>query len=189
MAEIERLNEELRFPLPQGEKIDWPYMREIIGILEEQLGRQTNTTVNLLLDQAGNTLIYYFGVPNSNAVYPTGTWRINTSSTDYTVQQFNGTSWITKFNVDSDKLFTGGGQGWATVTTATDYTIADGVYNVIVTSSANITPPALTGSRSIRIHADGGDATFLGTVNGSLNPVFYDGETADMTDTGSEWVV
>ena len=73
MAEITRTNENVRLPLPiPGEDVDWPYIRELIGVLERELGRNTNATVNLLLDQTGNTNTIYFDIPN---VYSTTSSR------------------------------------------------------------------------------------------------------------------
>jgi len=77
MGEITRLDEELFLPNPQpGQDIDYEYMRVLVGKLNDLLGSETNATVNLLLDQQGDTAIIYLGIPNGDGVYPNGTWRI-----------------------------------------------------------------------------------------------------------------
>ena len=108
MAEITRVNENLRLPLPRpGEEVDWPYIRELIGVLERELGKSTNATVNLLLDQTGDTNIVYFGVPNAVGVYPNGTWRIDASdSTEYLIELLVTGVWTTKSTLTSGGLLT-----------------------------------------------------------------------------------
>ena len=88
MGEITRLDEDLSLPLPNdlGSEL-YEYARVLVGELSKIIGEETNTTVNLLLDQGGNTTIVYFGLPDGEGVYPNGTWRINaTSSSEYLIQ-------------------------------------------------------------------------------------------------------
>ena len=77
MGQIMRVSEEIALPLPlPGKKIDYGYIRILIGEINKALGQETNTTLNLLLGQTGDTNIRYLGgVPDENGIYPVGTWR------------------------------------------------------------------------------------------------------------------
>jgi len=78
MGEITRTEENIVFPLPlPDQEIDYEYMRILVGELNKRIGEETNTTINLLLDQTGDTdSIYLGGLPDENGTYPDGTWRI-----------------------------------------------------------------------------------------------------------------
>ena len=77
MGEINRVEEVIQLPLPgEDQKVDYAYIRTLVGELNEVLGQETNATLNLVLDQVGNTDIRYFGgIPDANGIYPVGTWR------------------------------------------------------------------------------------------------------------------
>ena len=80
MGEISRLDEDLVFPNPNPDDMEpglYKFLRLLVGELNKVVGSETNTTVNLLLDQNGDTdAIYIGGIPDKDGIYPDGTWRI-----------------------------------------------------------------------------------------------------------------
>ena len=77
MAEILRLTEDVRLPLPDTDgKVDRAYIRELVGELETIINDKIYVTTNLILDQVGNIGTWYSGIPDESGVYPDGTWRI-----------------------------------------------------------------------------------------------------------------
>ena len=107
MGEIVRLEETLVLPLPDTSEKFYDWARQLVGELNKNIGEETNTTVNLLLDQQGNTAMYYFGVPDEHGEYANGVWRLNASdSTEYLIQLKESGSWVTKYSLTKDSLVT-----------------------------------------------------------------------------------
>jgi len=194
MGQVKRLTEKLQLPmLDINEKPNYEIWRELIDDLEKLIGEQINVTVNYLLDQVGSTNEFYFGIPNDSGIYPTGTWRITTDEDGYSVEQFDGTDWVEKYNVTDGKLFTSGGIGGESVTVTEAYTIPDNVHSVYCDTtggSFNVTLPTLTGKRFVSISVkDSGnnEVTLVGTINEVSNEDLYPGETLDLKDMETTW--
>jgi len=196
---IERLDQDVLLPLDMPAILSGDpkrlasYLRELVQELQQYKIYDIHQRVNLLLDrQPGNEV--YLGGKDANGNYPDGTWRISTDTTaGYLVQLKVSGSWVTKFNVTNDGAIKASALGLQSVTVASDYTVAAGVYSVLCDTSSNtisVTLPALTGQRSLVVSVDGSyAATIVGTINGDTDPELYDGETMDLTDLGTEWRV
>jgi len=188
---LEHIPEVVTLPLPSIDEEWEQYTNRLIDELKRILGTVHARAINdLTLVTPGE--IIYLGTPDLiTGEYPNGTWRLNGSSDDYYLleQKQNGT-WTTIYTSNDTGLFVTNGLGLGSVTVNADYTVPEGMYSVLASGgSFTVTLPSLTGSRSLRVSADGGDVTVAGTINGSVNPTLYDGETMDLTDNTTEWRV
>jgi len=77
----------------EGGKKLYFHLRSLFGRIEQYL-KESNREVNDVIITGGVGNVFYFGLPNDSGVYPDGTWRIYTDSTDFKVDKKVSGSWV-----------------------------------------------------------------------------------------------
>jgi len=188
---LEHIPEVVTLPLPYVEEEWEQYIVRLIDELKEILGTTHARAINDLTLLTPGAIVYLGSPDDVTGEHPNGTWRLNGTSDDYyLLEQKQSGTWTTIYTSNDTGLFVTSGLGLGSVTVTANYTVPEGMYSVLASGGGfTVTLPTLTGSRSLRVSADGGDVTVSGTINGSTNPTLYDGETMDLTDNTTEWRV
>ena len=76
------------------------YLVLLVKSLQDDLTGQFVSIINLLLSLV-NVGVWYSALPDSDGVYPEGTWRIRDDGTDLLIEVYQSSVWVIKWKFEA----------------------------------------------------------------------------------------